>query len=70
MDNQLLTGKLIRLVGAGPDEMGKLTQEWTKDSEFFLFFDSDPVLPRNAAKAAEFFREHVLRDRPGAFLLR
>ncbi len=67
MDNQLLTGQLTRLVSIGPDELGKLTAEWTKDSEFFLLFDTDPVLPRNAASAAEFFRQHVLNHRPGAF---
>lgn len=67
MDNQLLTGKLTRLAAADPDTLGKLTEQWSQDSEFFILFDSDPVLPRNAARANHFYRERASNERPGAF---
>lgn len=67
MDLQLLTGKLTRLVAADPETLGKLTAEWSTDTEFFMLFDSDPVQPRNAARANAFYRERAEKERPGAF---
>lgn len=67
MEDQLLTGKLTRLVAADPEQLGKLTAEWARDSEFFMLFDSDPVQPRNAARANAFYRERAEKERPGSF---
>jgi RimJ/RimL family protein N-acetyltransferase len=67
MNNQLLTGKLTRLVAADPAKLGELTAKWSRDSEFFMLFDSDPVMTRNAQRAGEFFRERAEKERPGAF---
>jgi RimJ/RimL family protein N-acetyltransferase len=67
MDNQLLTGRLTRLVAADPDKLGELNAKWSRDSEFFILFDSDPVMTRNAKRAAEFFRERAEKERPGVF---
>lgn len=67
MDNQLFTGKLTHLVAADPEQLGKLTAEWSRESEFFMLFDNDPVQPRNAARAGAYFLERAEKERPGAF---
>jgi RimJ/RimL family protein N-acetyltransferase len=67
MESQLLTGELTRLVAADPEILGKLTAEWSQDTEFFMLFDSDPVQPRNAARANAFYRERAEKERPGSF---
>ncbi|MBI4674562.1 MAG: GNAT family N-acetyltransferase [Chloroflexi bacterium] len=67
MDNQLLTGKLTRLVAGDPDKFGELNAKWSHDSEFFMLFDSDPVMVRDAKRSGQFFRERAEKERPGAF---
>ena len=65
--NNLFTGKLTRLVAADPEKLGELVAKWSRDSEFYQLFDSDPTLPRNAKRAQEHFRERAEKDRPGNF---
>ncbi len=65
--NNLFTGKLTRLVAFDPEKMGELAAKWSRDSEFYQLFDSDPTLPRNAKRAQEHFRERAEKDRAGDF---
>ncbi len=65
--NNLFTGKLTRLVAADPEKLGELVAKWSRDSEFYQLFDSDPTLPRNAKRAQEHFRERAEKDRGGNF---
>lgn len=65
--SDLFTGKRTRLVAFDPDKMGELAARWSRDSEFYQLFDSDPTLPRNAKRAQEHFRERAEKDRPGSF---
>lgn len=67
MENQLLTGKLTRLVAGDPEQYGELNAKWSHDSEFFMLFDSDPAMVRDAKRASNFFRERAEKERPGAF---
>ena len=65
--NNLFTGKLTRLIAEDPDKMGEVIERWSRDSEFYQLFDSDPTLPRNAKRATERMREHAEKNRPGNF---
>ncbi len=65
--NNLFTGKLTRLIAEDPDKMGEVIERWSRDSEFYQLFDSDPTLPRNATRATERMREHAEKNRPGNF---
>jgi RimJ/RimL family protein N-acetyltransferase len=66
--NNLFTGKLTRLVAEDVEKMGEVIERWSRDSEFYQLFDSDPTLPRNAKRATERMREHAEKNRPGNFL--
>ncbi len=62
--NNLLLGKLTRLVAFDPDRGGELTAKWYHDSEFSRMYDFPPVRPRNANKTQERFRERANKNHP------
>jgi RimJ/RimL family protein N-acetyltransferase len=67
MDGSLLTGKLTRLVAAGPDEAGELFATWSRDSEFMQLWDTDAPMVRNAKKAQEWLRKEFEKQDAGNF---
>lgn len=62
-----MTGKLTRLIAADPDKMGEMVARWSRDSEFYQLFDTDPPLPRSVKRAQEQIRERAEKERPGSF---
>ncbi len=65
--NNLFTGKLTRLVAQDVDKMGAVIARWSRDSEFYQLFDSDPTRPRNAKRAQEQMRDYAEKNQPGNF---
>ena len=55
----IFQGKLVRLAGIDPEEIGKSFAQWNRDSEYMRLLDSDP--PRlHSAKAIKEWLEKDL----------
>lgn len=67
MNNQLLTGHLVRLVASDPDQVGALFSRWSRDSEFLQLLDSDPAQPTDVKRLQERMRKDADNERPGNF---
>lgn len=65
--NNLFTGKLTQLIAQDPDKMGAVLEQWSRDSEFYQLFDSDPTRPRNAKRAQERMCEDAEKNRSDNF---
>lgn len=58
MNNEnLFTGKLVRLVAADPDRLAEHFSRWSRDSEFFRLMGDDPSRPFSKRNNKEFFEK-------------
>jgi RimJ/RimL family protein N-acetyltransferase len=55
MTHNLLTGQLVRLAAQNPETDPALYAQWTADSEYLRFLDSDPARPKRSGP----FKEHI-----------
>lgn len=67
MDNQLLTGKLVRLVAVDPERAADVFAAWSTDAEFWALFDSDPVVPRSRGQVRQSWERYAAKDDPDRF---
>lgn len=67
MDNQLFTGKIVRLAVISPDPMGEIFAKWSHDSEFQQLWDNDPPMTRDVKQSQEMFRKETEKERPGNY---
>lgn len=58
MNNQLLTGKLVRLTAQNTDRDAKPLAEWSRDTEYLRLMEVHPVRPQNA----DHFKRHMEYD--------
>jgi RimJ/RimL family protein N-acetyltransferase len=60
-------GELVRLAAADPEPTGEHFAKWSRDSEFFQLFDTDPPMIRDGKKAQEYFRKQAEKENPGSY---
>lgn len=59
MNNDVFTGKLVRLVSFDFENDPKLFTSWDHDSEFQRLFNSEAALRYNPAQVKKFFEEEI-----------
>lgn len=57
MDNQLLTGKLVRLTAQDPATDPEAIERWDHDSEYTRLLSIEPVRPTSAREAREWMEK-------------
>lgn len=62
MDNNLFTGKLVRLVAMNAATDAEAFARWAMDSEYLRQLDSDPHLPNRAKKIREAIEKQQSED--------
>jgi RimJ/RimL family protein N-acetyltransferase len=63
MNNDLLTGRLVRLAAFHPETDAAIVARWSRDTEYHRLADNDPAYPRSAKMA----REWLERDNDHVF---
>jgi RimJ/RimL family protein N-acetyltransferase len=62
MNNNLLTGQLVRLTAMNAETAAEAFARWDRDSEYLRHLDSDPQLPNPAKKIREAIEKHQDKD--------
>ena len=55
----LLSGKLVRLVALDPEKAGPLWASWRQDSEFDRLLDMDPAVLHSARATKQWIEDHL-----------
>ncbi len=69
MDNQLFTGKLIRLAAPVPEKDAEALARWSRDTEYWRLLDTDPVRPFLTKSVQEEMAKWEERENAVAFVI-
>ena len=59
LNNNFLTGKLVRLAALDPDVDGPLWSKWRRNSEYDRMADTDPATMHSARASREWIEKHL-----------
>src|SRR5512140_2044657 len=62
MNNDLFTGKLVRLAAMNPDIDAEPLARWQVDSEYMRLFESEPFMPATPAQVKRGIEKELERD--------
>jgi len=65
--NDLFKGKLVRLTGLDPEEIGKSFSNWGRDSEYKRLLDSDPPRLHSAKANKDWLEKHIQDDQTNMY---
>ncbi|CAG0940453.1 diamine N-acetyltransferase [Anaerolineae bacterium] len=65
--NNILEGKLVRLVAANSEKDAETTARWSRDSEYARLLDSDPARVNSVSQAKEGIKKWMENDDPHSF---
>lgn len=63
MRNDLLTGELVRLAAADPEQLTELYSRWSRDSEFWRYLDANAVRPYSTQELKKWFEKETNPER-------
>jgi len=67
MQNDLLTGQLVRLAAADLQQVAEAYSKWSRDSEFWRLMDSDSSQPHSKRQTAAWFEKWQDKANPNDF---
>ena len=64
---KLFQGKLVRLAGLDPEEMGKSFSKWSRDSEYARLLDSNPSRLHSARANKDWLEKRIQEDQVNTY---
>ncbi len=62
MENNLFTGKLVRLVAEEPQKFAEALHGWHRDTEYWRLMAADPAFPYSLKSSQKWLEKEVMRD--------
>jgi len=67
MENNLFTGKLVRLAITDPQTMAKAANRWARDSEYWRLMAADPAFPHSVKSTKEWIEKEWMSESSQAY---
>ena len=65
MDNELFTGRLVRLKAVDPQKMAEAYSRWSRDTEYWRLIASEPAQAMSIKSTREWLESELYKDPPG-----